>query len=90
MDLSTMQDIGGCRAVLNTQDEVQRVVDRFCANSLDRNRRADKIRDYVARPQASGPRHIHTRYHGRRVEMQLRTRDQDSWAKIVENLTSRI
>ena len=91
MDLSTMQDIGGCRAVLNTQEQVQRVVERFCANSLKRNRRADRIRDYVAEPQASGYRaiHIYTRYHGRRIEVQLRTREQDSWAKIVEDLTSK-
>ena len=91
MDLSTMQDIGGCRAVLNTQEQVQRVVERFCANSLKRNRRADRIRDYVAEPQTSGYRaiHIYTRYHGRRIEVQLRTREQDSWAKIVEDLTSK-
>ena len=44
MDLSTMQDIGGCRAVLNTQEQVQRVVERFCANSLKRNRQPDRIR----------------------------------------------
>ena len=91
MDLSTMQDIGGCRAVLNTQEQVQRVVERFCANSLKRNRRPDRIRDYVAGPQTSGYRaiHIYTRYHGQRIEVQLRTREQDSWAKIVEDLTSK-
>ena len=91
MDLSTMQDIGGCRAVLNTQEQVQRVVERFCANSLKRNRRPDRIRDYVAGPQNSGYRaiHIYTRYHGRRIEVQLRTRDQDLWAKIVEDMTSK-
>ena len=91
IELSTMQDIGGCRAVLDTQDEVQRVVDRFCASSFERNEQTDKIKDYVARPQVSGYRaiHIYTRYHGRRIEVQLRTRDQDSWAKIVQDLTSR-
>lgn len=90
MDLSSMQDIGGCRAVLNTQEEVQRVVDRFVANSLKRNKQSDKIRDYVVQPQDSGYRavHIYTRYHGRRIEVQLRTGEQDSWAKIVESLTS--
>lgn len=91
MDLSSMQDIGGCRAVLSTQDQVQRVVERFVGNSLRRNRRPDKIRDYVASPKPSGYRaiHVYTRYHGRRIEVQLRTRDQDSWAKIVEDLTSK-
>lgn len=91
MDVSSMQDIGGCRAVLDSQEGVARVVSRFCANSLRRNGQPDKIRDYVSQPQASGYRaiHIHTRYHGRRIEVQLRTREQDSWAKIVEDLTSR-
>ena len=86
-----MQDIGGCRAVLKSQDEVQRVVDRFLANSLERNRRSDKIRDYVIQPQESGYRaiHVYTRFHGRRIEVQVRTHEQDSWAKIVEDLTSR-
>ena len=91
MNLATMQDIGGCRAVLNTQEEVQRVVERFCTNSLRRNQQADRVRDYVASPQPSGYRaiHIYTRYHGRRIEVQLRTGEQDSWAKIVDDLTSR-
>lgn len=91
MDLSSMQDIGGCRAVLTTQDQVQRVVERFCANSLKRNRQRDKVRDYVGLPRPSGYRavHIYTRYQGRRIEVQLRTREQDDWAKIVEDLTSK-
>ncbi|MDE0375376.1 MAG: RelA/SpoT domain-containing protein [bacterium] len=90
MDLSSMQDIGGCRAVLATQEQVQQVVKRFCRNSLRRNKQADKIRDYVASPKSSGYRaiHIYTRYHDRRIEVQLRTREQDSWAKVVELLTS--
>ena len=90
MDLSSMQDVGGCRAVLDSQEQVQRVVERFFANSRRRNQRPDKIRNYVAEPRDSGYQaiHIYTRYHGRRIEVQLRTRDQDSWAKIVEDLTS--
>lgn len=90
LDLSRMQDIGGCRAVLDTQEQVQRVVKRFLANSLRRNQKADTVRDYVVSPKPSGYRavHIYTRYHNRRLEVQLRTRDQDSWAKLVEHLTS--
>lgn len=44
----------------------------------------------MASPQPSGHRavHIHTKYRGRRVEVQLRTRDQESWARIVGDLTS--
>ena len=91
MNLSRMQDIGGCRAVLDTQEQIQHVVKRFRANSLRRNQQPDTIRNYVASPQASGYRaiRIHTRYRGRRIEVQLRTREQDSWAKIVDDLTSK-
>ena len=41
-------------------------------------------------PKPSGYRavHIYTRYHNLRIKVQLRTRDQDSWAKLVEHLTN--
>lgn len=91
MKLSSMQDIGGCRAVLPTQDDVNRVLERFKANSLRRNHQPDKVRDYVSQPQVSGYRavHIYTRYQERRIEVQLRTPSQDGWAKAVENLSNR-
>ena len=90
MKLSTMQDIGGCRAVLDSQEQVQHVLGRFRANSLKRNQQPDTIKDYVASPRPSGYRaiHIHTRYHGRRIEVQLRIRGQDIWAKTVDDLSS--
>jgi len=89
MNLSSMQDIGGCRAVLITQEQVHRVLRRFRANSQRRNRQSDKTKDYVDTPRDSGYRaiHIHTSYHGRRIEVQLRTREQHRWAKLVEDLT---
>lgn len=75
MDLSAMQDIGGCRAVIDTQDQVRRVADRFRKNSHRRNQQRDKTKDYVDSPKPSGYRaiHIYTRYHGRRIEVQLCT-----------------
>ncbi len=89
MDLSTMQDIGGCRAVLDTQEQVQRVVERFRRNSHRRNEQPDRIKNYVKSPRDTGYRaiHIYTRYHRRRIEVQLRTPGQDLWAKLVEDLT---
>ena len=90
LDLSIMQDIGGCRAVLATQEQVYQVEKRFRRNSYRRNGQHDTIRNYVDEPRSSGYRaiHIHTEYHDRRIEVQLRTRDQDLWAKFVEGLTS--
>ena len=87
--LSTLVDIGGCRAILANQDDVQRVQEIFLQNSLRRNDDEDHLIDYVAAPRESGYRsvHIHTKYDGRRVEVQLRTRWQHLWAKYVEDLT---
>ena len=90
MKLSSMQDIGGCRAVFATQAAVARVQERFMANSARRNGADDTVRDYVARPRDSGYRacHLWTRYGDRRVEVQLRTRVQHGWAKLVEDITA--
>ncbi len=78
MKLSSMQDIGGCRAVFSKQSEVARVLARFTYNSLKRNEIEDTVRDYVTNPRSSGYRGVHvwTRYDGRRIEVQLRTEMQ--------------
>ena len=91
MKLSRMQDIGGCRAVLPSLDAIERIQRRFTANSQRRNSTGDRVIDYVQHPRDSGYRavHIHTRYRGRRVEVQLRTPWQHLWARVVEDLTSR-
>lgn len=88
MKLSAMQDIGGCRAVFSTQSEVERVLRRFTRNSLKRNKAEDTVRDYVTNPRSSGYRgtHVWTRYHDRRIEVQLRTELQHEWAKLIEDL----
>ena len=89
MKLSSLQDLGGCRAVFATQAEVVRVRERFMANSVRRNGTEDTVRDYVTKPRDSGYRAVHlwTRYRGLRVEVQLRTQLQHVWAANVENLT---
>ena len=87
--LSTLVDIGGCRAILASQDDIYRVRDNFLQNSLIRNGSEDDVVDYVTTPRGSGYRavHIHTRYQGRRIEVQLRTLWQHLWAKYVEDIT---
>lgn len=91
MKLSRMQDVGGCRVVLPSLEAIARVGRRFTANSKRRNGEADRVIDYVTNPRESGYRavHIHTRYGGRRIEVQLRTPWQHLWARLVEDLTSR-
>ncbi len=88
MELGRMADIGGCRAVLLSLDEVYRVLGRY------QNRKVPEvvqIRDYIKDPKDDGYRAVHVivKYHGRRIEVQLRTSVQHEWAYTVESVTSR-
>lgn len=84
MQLANMQDIGGCRAVLDTIDEVRRVQKR-----LSRNRPPMRVSDYIESPRASGYRGVHVivAYDDRPIEVQLRTRVMHEWAITVERLS---
>jgi putative GTP pyrophosphokinase len=86
LPLSTMQDIGGVRAVLNSIDEVRRVEAR-----LKHNRPVVGYSDYIATPRNSGYRGVHVvvEYDSRQIEVQLRTRVMHDWAITVERLSSR-
>lgn len=87
MQLANMQDIGGCRAVLNTIDQVRRVQKR-----LAKNRPPVRLNDYIAEPRASGYRGVHVivDYRGRQIEVQLRTQVMHEWAFTVERLSGRM
>jgi putative GTP pyrophosphokinase len=84
MKLARMEDIGGVRAVLPSQDACYRV-----ASQLRRNWTITRFRDYVANPKADGYRALHliNRNRGRLIEVQLRTPFQDSWANLVEEIS---
>lgn len=90
MALSKMRDIGGCRAVLDSVDELRRVERRYLSS------RSSRIlvdhHDYVKTPKASGYRAVHltVTYDDRLIEVQLRTRVMHEWAVTVERLTSRV
>jgi putative GTP pyrophosphokinase len=81
MKLARMEDIGGVRAVLPSQDACHRVASR-----LRRNWTITRFRDYVANPKDDGYRALHltNRNRGRLIEVQLRTTFQDAWANAVE------
>ena len=87
LPLSSMQDIGGCRAVLSSIDEVRRVEAR-----LRRNRPPVLVSDYIRHPRDSGYRGVHVvvLYGGRRIEVQLRSRVMHEWAIAVERLSGRM
>ncbi len=99
MKLSQMQDIGGCRAVVKTVDQLDQLASLY-KRSLSKNPRGRhefmNEDDYVKEPKDDGYRGIHMiyRYHSRakehstwnhlKIEIQLRSRSQHSWATAVE------
>ncbi|WP_345493834.1 RelA/SpoT domain-containing protein [Nocardia callitridis] len=87
MALSTMADIGGCRAVLNNVDELRRVQRRW-----EQRDRAVRTRDYIVAPRDTGYRAVHiiVQYDERLIEVQLRTRAMHEWAFMVETVTGRL
>ena len=94
MRLTQMQDIGGCRAVVNTIDEVYALRDQYLkSRSLHQLIGED---DYIANPKQSGYRSLHLVYRYRSngypqynklmFEIQLRTATQHAWATAVETV----
>ncbi len=92
MKLSQMQDIGGCRAVVNSIDDVLALRDAY-RTPRTRHRLVNE-KNYIESPKTSGYRSLHlvyryhsertTTYNGHLIEVQLRTRLQHAWATAVE------
>jgi ppGpp synthetase/RelA/SpoT-type nucleotidyltranferase len=103
MKLSQMQDIGGCRAVVETARDVDRIV-RSYDLSIARNAKTshDFVRkyDYIRSPKNDGYRGVHfvykyrsskskyEVYNGLRIEVQIRSRLQHAWATAVETVSA--
>jgi putative GTP pyrophosphokinase len=83
MALSRMQDIGGCRAIVQSIDDLRAVQQR-----LMKNRPPVRVADYIVSPRSSGYRAVHVvvTYDGRCIEVQLRTQLMHEWAVAVERL----
>ena len=93
MRLSAMQDIGGCRAVMNDVDSVKMLVERYKGSDI--NHKLCEENDYILKPKTSGYRGVHlvykyagkkTEYHGLKIEIQIRTLNQHAWATAVETV----
>lgn len=99
MQLSTMQDIGGVRAILNSIDDVYRLADSY-KNKSSKSRFAHELvneYDYIQQPRSEdGYRSLHLIYRyknvqypgydGLRLELQMRTKLQHTWATAVETM----
>ncbi len=94
MQLWDMQDIGGCRAVVNTLDDIEQLVKSFKSSRI-RHKLVHED-DYVQKPRTSGyrSRHLIYRYisdkkgvyNGLKIEVQIRTPLQHAWATTVETV----
>lgn len=85
MRLSQMEDIGGCRVVLESLDDMYAVAGR-----LRRRWPHSRLVDHVVEPKADGYRGVHVveKRDGRLIEVQLRTARQNDWAQAVEDALS--
>ncbi len=96
MKLGQMQDIGGCRAVVNSVDTVMDLLRLYKGSKTGST--LDHVDDYIANPKRSGYRGVHLiyRYHssknelynGLKIEIQLRSKLQHAWATAVETVGS--
>ncbi len=96
MGLDRMQDIGGLRVVLNKIEDVYALHESLINTKAFRHQLDLPPRDYIKDPKTDGYRSLHqiVRYrnakhpelNGLRLEIQIRTKLQHSWATAVETL----
>jgi ppGpp synthetase/RelA/SpoT-type nucleotidyltranferase len=94
MKLSQMQDIGGCRAVVEDVKKVSQLIERYKTSDIKHKLIGQD--DYIKSPKASGYRSSHLIYkffsdkkpthNGLRVELQFRSQLQHAWATAVETV----
>jgi hypothetical protein len=102
MKLSQMQDIGGCRAVVEDIDSVVRLVKVYTkGRSKNPTKRHEFLnsKDYILNPKVDGYRGVHLIYRyrtasrkhavygGLKIEIQLRSKLQHAWATAVETVS---
>jgi ppGpp synthetase/RelA/SpoT-type nucleotidyltranferase len=97
MMLSTMQDLGGCRVILDTIEQVESLAADVRSRLVNQLSRGGEIREYnyISKPKSDGYRSIHfvVRYQSTskehdvlRTEIQIRTLLQHRWATAVETV----
>lgn len=94
-DLRTLQDVGGCRAILSSTGEVFDLYGRYKKSRKGVLETSVPERfDYIAVPKMDGYRGIHVtqvqqggahpEFSGLNIEVQLRTKKMHSWATALE------
>ena len=94
LKLSIVQDIGGCRAIVGSVEQVYALVDRYRRKYS--SHKLDDQDDYIRRPKSDGYRsyHLiycysdpnHPEYENLKIEMQIRSTLQHCWATAVETV----
>lgn len=88
MNLSKMQDLGGCRVILDSIDQVYEAVSHH--KSSNKSFILKKENDYILNPKTSGYRSYHLVYQSNDsllVEIQFRTYLQHLWATALETMS---
>jgi len=103
ISLSRMQDLGGCRAILDSMGQATELSKAYVGGIKKfRLARSElvKINDYISEPKLDGYRFFHMiyryrtsspkfqMYNGMRTEIQVRTRLQHAWATAVETVST--
>ena len=96
LNLSEMQDIAGCRAIVKNTETAKKIYkNHYLKGNLKHVLVRKRTRDYIASPKKDGYRSIHLvyeyksdkgkkEYNGLRVEIQIRSELQHLWATAVE------
>lgn len=96
MKLTTMQDIGGVRAIMHSVKDVNKLVAEYRDSKRFLHELID-LKDYIQNPRdEDGYRSVHLifkyqnkrarQYNGLRIELQVRSRLQHTWATAVESM----
>jgi len=92
MTLSQMQDIGGCRAIMASVEDVNLLVHSYINSNI--KHKLHTLDNYMLEPKETGYRGVHLiylyysdkidTYNSLKIEMQLRSQFQHAWATAVE------
>jgi hypothetical protein len=98
MQLTQMQDLGGCRAAVRSIGKTDQLVKLFQARNFEAfELDPSKTKDYITNPKEDGYRSVHLIYKyrgdsqggafkGLKIEVQIRSRLQHAWATALETI----